>query len=595
MNVLSPADRRAFFQTERFVFSLIPSGSFLPGHIFFFFYGKYVPSSSKEKATMKKYLILWFFGLVGPGAAVAQLDQLQRAEILLTNKDIEKNFNVHSLKNNGILLVTESSVEGDFKNNKWVFVKYDTLLTLKWQQECLFSQRFQPIKSFDNDKDFFIFFKDKEGVKFLIFRVDIVSGESEKLEGTLPAHVDEINEFKVLGNMALIAGKINRRPVVVSYRFFDKKVQVLPDLYDSHQELTGININEEKNIADIVISENNRKRNKAGLLVKSYSYSGKRLQDINLQTTKDKTLQTGKLSHLSANEQFIIGNFAERKTQTSSGIYVAKITDDKQEFIRYYDYATLQNFFNFMKPKARKRMKDRITRRLQQGKSTNLHYRLLVHDVIPYNGEFIVLAEAYYLQYRSNMYGSYGGYGGYGMSPFMNQNYLYNPSYLYNNSGMYRNYNDRTFEGYRYTHAIVCGFNAQGELLWDNCFEMGNEILNKSLEEIVQVGMNPEGNLIMMYPYDEKLHTQIIKGNDVVAKKEKFDIRKVQEANSQQKVSDTDAFHLSHWYGSYFISWGMQDVHQRKEAPGKPSKRVFYLSKITYHPNAATRLDDKEK
>ncbi len=541
---------------------------------------------------MKKFVIVCLLLMGCSQFALAQLDQLQRTEIMLSSKDIEKNFNVHSLKSKGILLVTESSLEGDFKNKKWIFTKYDTLLKVEWQQDYLFKQRFQPIKAFDNEKDFFIFFKEKEGSKIMIFKMDVFSGESEKMEGTLPAHVEDINEFKVLGNTALIAGKVNHRPVVVSYRFFDKKVTVLPDLYNNHQELTGINVNNEKNIADIVVSEDNRKRNHLGLLIKSYAYNGKLLQDINLQTTKDKALQTGKLSHLNENEQFVIGSYAERKTQASLGIYVAKIDEDKQEFIKYYDYATLKNFFNFMKPKARERMKDRLVRRKKMGKTTNLHYRLLVHDIIPYNGEYIVVAEAYYLQYRNN--GFYNGYGSYGMSPWGYQNYLYNPSYLSNGTGLYRNsYNDRTFDGFKYTHAIVCGFNAQGELLWDNCFEMGNDVLNKSLEEMVQVGMSPDGNLIMMYPHDEKLHTQIIKGNEVIGKKEKFDIKKIQEANSSQKISDTDAFHVSHWYNNYFISWGFQDVQQGRDENGKTYKRVFYLSKITYRPNAATRLDEK--
>ena len=230
-------------------------------------------------------------------------------------------------------------------------------------------------------------------------------------------------------------------------------------------------------------------------------------------------------------------------------------------------------------------MKERFLRRMAMGKPSDLHYKLLVHNLIKHNDEFIIVAEAYSPQYKSNNYSNYGGFG---MSPYSGySNSFYNPSYLYNglyNNGYYNNYNrnDRIFEGYKYNHAIVCGFNKNGELLWDNCFPIGGDVLNKTLEELVKVGFEEDGKMILMYPHDDKLHTEIIKGGEVVAGKEKFDINKIQR---NERVRNDEMISMSQWYNNYFISWGFREIRRKNEAESTPTGKVFYLSKLTYHVN----------
>jgi hypothetical protein len=524
---------------------------------------------------MKNKLMLRLLFLLLPVSLFAQLDPVQRAEIKLTDRENETNFNVHTLKDHGFLLVTEGEAEKDYKNTLWTFVRYDTLMQVLWKKEMLITRKFQAIKNYTGNKEFFVFFKEKEARHMKVMRMDLQTGDHQTFPGDLPAHLDEFGEFKVLGNTALIGGKISRSPVILSFRFFDSRVKVLPALYDHHFELTSINLNEEENLADVVISENNRRKNQMGLQIKSYNYSGKLLQDITLRTTKERILQTGKLSHLPDNRQFLLGNYTDRSGNYSLGMYVSKIEGNEQQFIKYYDFTAFKNFFNYLKPRHKKRVLERIRRRRMHGKDSHLRYRLLVHDLIKHDSTYIAVAEVYYPQYRSNT-----SWGGYGLSPWMYQNSLYNPSYLYNNS--YRNYNDRIFEGYRYTHAIVCGFDAAGNLLWDNCFDIGGSMLSKTLEEVVHVGMDNDNRLILMYPDKDELHTQIIRGDEVVAEKEKYTVSTKHE---NDKVTNSETMHLSHWYGQYFLSWGVQEIYN-KALPDKPSRKVFYLNKMTYKPKS---------
>ena len=190
----------------------------------------------------------------------AQLEQVKSIEMTMDRRSLDKNFNVHVLKDNSIMLVTENSKEGNGKFKKWSFTRYDTTLNIQWQKDIDIKYHYEAIKSFDNDNFFYIFFKEKDAMKVTIARLDFHTGELDSFEGVIPTKIDDINEFKVLSNMALIAGKINQRPIIMAFRFFDKKIQVLPALYDKYMQLNNINVNEQKNIIDVVVSENNRKK-----------------------------------------------------------------------------------------------------------------------------------------------------------------------------------------------------------------------------------------------------------------------------------------------------------------------------------------------
>jgi len=543
--------------------------------------------SSKWFVIDKRFTLLLL--ILFPGFSFAQLDQVKSIEIQMEKHSNDRNYNVHVLKDNSIMLVTENDHATSSKYKRWTFSKYDTSFAVQWQKEMEIRFYYSAIKSYDNDNYFYILFKEKEAQKVTVVRIDYKSGDLESFDGVLPTKIEDINEFKVLSNMALIAGKINQRPVVMAFRFFDKKIQVLPALYDKNMQLNNININDQKNIVDIVVAENNKKKNKLGLKIKSYAYSGKLLQDVTLSAPKNKILQTGKISHTTANENedFMIGNFADSRNEYTLGLYFAKMNNNEQQFIKYYDFAELKNFFNYLKPKNKIRTKERLQRRLAMGKQSNLRYKLLIHNIVQHNNEFILVAEAYYPEYKTNMYNSYG-YGGYGMNQLYGyQNPFYNPSYLYN--GLYngnninRNYrNDRILEGYKYSHAIVCSFNMNGDLLWDNCFPIGGDLLNKTLEELVKVAFEEDGKMILMYPHDDKMHTEVIKGGEVIAEKEKFDINKIQ---TDQRIRSSDIISMQHWYNNYFISWGFREMRRKNNDENFSSHKVFYLSKITYHVN----------
>ncbi|QHT67447.1 hypothetical protein GXP67_12805 [Rhodocytophaga rosea] len=499
--------------------------------------------------------------LAGSLSSYAQLDQVLRLEIAPEKPDGDNElFNVISMKEKGLLVSTQT-IYPELGNHLWRIARYDTMLNKVWEKQYAIKSLFIPTKVYKNDDFLYVLLTQKESLKIAIFRLDFSNGEYEMIEGSTLAYID-VTHFKVLSNTAYIGGLVRYRPVVVAFNFFDKRSRVLPALYEPNSELDNLEIDNYENVVDVVTYNINRR--KSNLIIRSFDYGGRMLKNITVESQKEKSLQTGKISSLNENEQFLIGNYSIRNSPYAQGMYMAKFNGDDQEFIKYFKFNDFENFFNFMKPRRKARVKNRIVKKREKGKEYQLRYRVLLHDIIEKDNQYILIGEAYFPQYRSSsIYG-----------------------------GMYsRSYNDRIFDGYKYTHAVVSGFDKQGNLLWDNCFEI-QDYTSYDLEEIVKVAVDDE-KIILVYPQDETLNTKLIKGNEVIKGKENYPIKTNYEGD---KILDSEDVNVSEWYGKYFITWGQQEISNNKDAGVRNNRKVFYLNKITYNASEATMLhEDKER
>ena len=227
-------------------------------------------------------------------------------------------------------------------------------------------------------------------------------------------------------------------------------------------------------------------------------------------------------------------------------IHHGEHADEASKSIQYIEFSQLQHFFDYLKPQRQQKLLARANKKKEEGKDYKFHYRLLVHDLQPTPTGLTLVAEVYYPQYR----GSTLAYG-----------------------GIVRG-TDR-YEGYRYTHAFICGFNKQGNLLWDNCFPI-KELLSKELIEMVQVSHQGD-RMVLAYPNDGEITTEVIQESKVLKETEKF---KLKTATENEKVTFSAQDNLMAWYDRHFLACGFQKI-----APSKTSgsqREVFYLNKLTY-------------
>ncbi|MCK5372510.1 MAG: hypothetical protein KAQ62_28300, partial [Cyclobacteriaceae bacterium] len=266
------------------------------------------------------------------------------------------------------------------------------------------------------------------------------------------------------------------------------------------------------------------------------------------------SLLFGRTVKLDRNAELIVGTYTRKRSDMSRGIFLARISQEGDQIINYYNYADLKNFFSYMKARRQKRVEERIKRRKVKGKKNKFNYRLLVHEVVELDGKFIMVGEAFYPKYSQSSY--YGGYSSY-----------------------YGNSYGTAFEGYKYTHAVVFGFDRRGRLIWDNSFEI-NDVISYTLDQFVHISMSDK-EMALLYVYEDEIRSKIIEGNEVMEGKT-FNELKLSFEDDVVSKSEDEYGGLEKWYGGNLFAYGILKIKNMKDEGVKLNREVFFINKISY-------------
>ncbi|ADB36317.1 hypothetical protein [Spirosoma linguale] len=506
-------------------------------------------------------IICLFLLAISVSPVRAQLEQSMRIEIPSDPNEAES-FDVTPLAERGVLMTIRT---GSFTDNAPVrlnFQKYDTNLKPVWHTEFKQDIKYKPVTTYKSDQYVYHLFREYDGSQYQFLRLHLDDGVIETFEGKLIDQLD-VHEFKVMGSQAYVSGFHHGRPVVMSFSFFDRTVKVLPGLYANRTEISSLEIDEARHEVNVLVHS---LRRHCKFSIRTYNYDSKLLRTLDFDGAQN-SLISGKLLPVNQQESILVGNYSTDCTPYSQGIYVARIhhaeggsvsTTETVNDIQYIEFSQLQNFFNYLKPHRQQKLLAKAQKRKEEGKDYKFRYRLLVHDLKPAPDGLTLVAEVYYPQYR----GSTLAYGGYLRGA------------------------DR-YEGFRYTHAFICGFDKQGKLLWDNCFPI-KELLSTELTEMVQVSQQND-KMVLAYPNDGEINTEVIQGSKVVKETEKFKLKTNAE---NEKVTFSAQDNLMAWYDRHFIACGFQKIAATKNS-NAGQREVFYLNKLTYSEETTSVETDK--
>jgi hypothetical protein len=478
----------------------------------------------------------------------AQPLQLARYEIPLN--DNEEGFEIITAEKSGLYLRRNIHTP---KLDQIHITYLDTALTEKWKGGIDIERNYLVVgeKVFEQKLYILTKYRDYSRNDLLLIVIDETGNYKQyKIKGYIPF---KPIEFHVMSSGVTIGGYFNRTPLVLFFSFETFRSKVLAGLLNETGELTQIKMNNDETF-DVLISASNFTKQKT-IWIRHYDNQGNLISSSSLAAEGNKHLIFGRIVTTENNMQIVAGVYGARSSEYSRGIFISSIDQTGYQQIRYYSFGDLENFFKYMKAKREKRVKQRLERRKIKGKKYRLSYRFLVHQVIPYKDQFLLLGEAFYPKYsyhdRSGM--------------FFNQ-----PS----QSGIYQN--GRVFEGYYYTHAVIMAFNKDGDLLWDNSFEI-NDVKTFKLEQFVRAQLF-EDKIVLFYIFDGKLRTKIIQNNQVLEPKSE---NALTTGNHYETTHTDDAYigHVNYWYDDVLLANGIQDV----ETPGgRHSRRVFFLNKVVF-------------
>lgn len=483
------------------------------------------------------------------------IHQPNRVEFDISDSDLD--FTIINGEDQGLLVVIETDNRTK-KGYNWTFHYVDTVLNVIWTRimDIPFEAHLRGSEYY-NGKFYLLFNTSRyRNEDLLLYEVDIETSDFEKMEVNTVFPID-LTHFEVIGNNALFAGYTNFRPVLLRFDLEERKPQVVPGFYGNNSDILDIIIDDEAKVFTVIQSE--RQQNKRNTIsAKSFTATADLIQHNLIKPGEKKNLIDGASTVFYGGFQYIAGSFSKKPSHYSRGLYLSKFINGRQQFIKYHNYADLDNFFGYMNERRERRIKERIERKKAKGKKIRLSYRLLVHEIIQREDEFVMIAEAYYPRYsnyNTSPY-TYGGYGG----NFSRQN----PS----------------FSGYKYTHAIVVSFDRNGNIIWDNSFEI-DDVETYSLEEFVTVSVY-EDKIVLLYLQDNTIRSKVIQGNDIIEGKT-FNPVRLAFVDDEVKKRSQGVEGLNLWYDKTMYAYGEQDIRNEKGAGGKVNRKIFYINKIQYH------------
>ena len=486
------------------------------------------------KFLLTSLLIGLFFSLL-PAAALAQDE---RIEIVVEDKN--ENFSVVPTGDNGMILMSSEKNEGG-KGLLWSFQKYTTDFIKIWTAQMPIPRGYSYAKRYLEGSTLHILFANlgkTKPIPFQIISLNIESGEIVSNTGEIPAHA-EINEFAVTNDQAYVGsrryptkgtGYLRMCYVLLcppSYcfgamRYKYKGVLVHTDLQKGQSNPIPIEYSRAHNIESIKPSPGNERvfavvshqpDRKIDLLY-LHEYEGNKLvKKTKIESEKGNRLISGNYNQVNENTSVILGNFAapisqQRRgvklsnfilggaIQASNGIYISKYIDDRQDYIEFYKFADFKSFRpisdNWSSERAEERNKRKARKR---GEVAEYSYELIIHDMVETPYEYLFIGEAYHAEYETQTYSDYV-------------------------NGRHVTRTRRVFVGYRYTHALVAGFDKEtGELLWDQVFPIWN-ILTRNLKKYVRV-QEDDGIVRLTYNYAGGIYTQVVDGQEIVQVRER--------------------------------------------------------------------------
>jgi len=489
--------------------------------------------------------------------AHAQIEQVARYEVPGEDKIT---YSIQPCGENGLVLWNLRDIQGQTDSLLLSISALDTALNYQWERKFLLSSKRQFIAQTNHDQKAYFLFASND-----LKDRDLQLIEINSRTGFTRVHIIKniipfsFFNMKVTGNAVILAGYFNYRPFVLLFDFDERIPRVLPGLFSDKTEIVQIKVNQNETI-DIILKGKNFDKNTT-LYIYTFSKKANLLKTIELQVAdKNKSLLFGRLKSLKGPAELIAGTYGRKNSEYSRGIFIANVNQIGQQNIKYYNYAEFENFFNYMKAKREARIKRRIERKRIKNKKIRFNYRLNVHKIFKHKDQYILLGEAFYPQYRTISGGN---------------NNLFAPTWTVNR-GMFSY--SRVFDGYRYTHAVVIGFNQQGKVLWDNSFEI-KDVLSKQLDQYVHASIQ-EDRINLLYVFDGAIRSKVIRGNEVIEGKEIIDIQ-TKYSNDSAAQEDTEVTGLQTWYGSNFITYGYQRIKNLTTAGVNLNRNVFFINKLS--------------
>ncbi|MBP6386429.1 MAG: hypothetical protein KA313_05795 [Pseudarcicella sp.] len=453
----------------------------------------------------------------------AQLGEIAKIEITdFDNKIIWMHAFPHE---DGLLNV--SLVEKTLNDSWMIFNKYDlSLQKILWKDSLEVENTIQEFIYAENKNKSFWLIVENDFPNFKVISLNKKNGELEVMLGKLPSEFD-ITAFRVSENKAYLIGEKYEKSIIANFSFETFKTTFLNDIYKNNTAISNLCTEDSTDNIHVLLNEINAKH--CGLIMKNYDNES-HLINTNIlpeiETVKNENklvFITGQTLKLSENKTLLIGNYSKGCSEYSKGLYVTLIEDNEEKWSKMTPFIQFSNFFSHFSEKKQGRIKNKIHNKQNIGKDPEYVYRLNIKDVIKTPNGFVLEAEVYTLQSPAAS----------STSPV---NIISKTAYIL-------------------SHAIICEFNNEGDLIWDNTLNL-NDFETYQLNNIVQL-TQIDNSWTMAYLNNNELYYKTVHANKISNHIDKLNI-------FNHKLSPENLY-FNTWNNHYLITGVIRNNSNFKE------------------------------
>ena len=303
-------------------------------------------------------------------------------------------------------------------------------------------------------------------------------------------------------------------------------------------------------------------KNQSELILKSYNLSTKMMDSTLIQSTDGQILNNSDFTIINDSMLLVLGSYLnddEKATsadnineEESTGIFASIYINKIQRFMTCYNYIDLKSFYRYLDDNEMITLKKKLARSSNSKKKYSVNYKLLLHDVIKKDNQYLLAIETYYPEYRTVSNNTYDYYGR-----------LIPSSYT-------------VFEGYRYQKAFLLNFNSTGKLIWENSMQLVN-LIEEVVKEKTQLLLTDD-EILMATISDGEIHSKAIYNKDDFSE---FPSTRIEPFYRTDQIMSSSGEELHYWYNDFFIACGYQQI-KNNSITEKNKRRVFYVNKIAY-------------
>ncbi len=473
-------------------------------------------------------------------------------------------YEIISLGKKGLIVYYESEIISR-NTAKWSFVHFDVFFKRSWKKDFYLQRDLEPVRVYNDSMNIGVLFN-YQGKKKVTFPNQLV--KLNILDTSSFAHTIEIPENTFPNH--LIVGK--------KYSYFSLLYKDREILYQLNHDSKGIKNITPTDIKELripflqknplyrdgalfgILSTVSKKNNQ--LEIRHIDTSGIVYRNLNIPEDSRYFINSANIIETGNDSILIVGNYINTSDKSgiisspevlNTGVYTIAIHQNNISNTTFYNFSRFENIYKYLTDKDMQRIRKRIGNDIDDSQPNySLNLKLISQPPKYFDTVVVFVNEAYYPEYRTEENLSYDYYG----RPF--------PS------------NRTVFDGYRYTNGIVCAFNKNGALLWDNNFALNN-ILSYQLMPRITFFLDST-DLLMAYNYNGEIVSMIVEGNNVI---QNMEYSKVENISSTDFVLENQKSDIIHWYDNYFLSFGYQTIRNPQKR-GRSRAHIFYIIKMVY-------------